>query len=291
MAADRPSMIAVMEDVVVATPLLRAQTAEGKVRLVAAGAWTAPNAAELERLVAGFTSASTMARAASIDMRAIEQLDTYGALLLDRLSRRSQARVMSLAHKYNGLLDEVQGADIAAPAGAKRQNWMIEALESLGRSVSTKAEDLVALVSRPYWLNSAQALRDRLLYRVGFEGSVSGLQKGSAVLFNGVRVGEVTDNLHLDPVSPRQVHSIIAVDRGTPIRADTAVSIDFQGLTGSPVIALAGGASNRPLLAAGGEPPLLLPMPLPRGACHKRPARSCAGWTAFWPTTLRRCAT
>jgi len=107
-----------------------------------------------------------------------------------------------------------------------------------------------------YWLNSAQALRDRLLYRVGFEGSVSGLQKGSAVLFNGVRVGEVTD-LHLDPVSPRQVHSIIAVDRGTPIRADTAVSIDFQGLTGSPVIALAGGASDRPLLAAGGEPPLL----------------------------------
>ena len=107
-----------------------------------------------------------------------------------------------------------------------------------------------------YWLNSAQALRDRLLYRVGFEGSVSGLQKGSVVLFNGVRVGEVTD-LHLDPVSPRQVHSIIAVDRGTPIRADTAVSIDFQGLTGSPVIALAGGASDRPLLAAGGEPPLL----------------------------------
>src|SRR5262245_12469916 len=141
MAADRPSMIAVMEDVVVATPLLRAQTAEGEVRLVAAGAWTAPNAAELERLVAGLTSASTMARAASIDMRAIEQLDTYGALLLDRLSRRSQARVVALARKYQGLLGEVQGADIAATAVAKRQNWMIGALESLGRSVWTKAED------------------------------------------------------------------------------------------------------------------------------------------------------
>jgi len=114
---------------------------------VAAGAWTAPNAAELERLVAGLTSASTMARAASIDMRAIEQLDTYGALLLDRLSRRSQARVVALARKYQGLLSEVQGADIAAPAVAKRQTRMIGALESLGRSVSTKAEDLVALVN------------------------------------------------------------------------------------------------------------------------------------------------
>src|SRR5262249_39459512 len=34
--------------------------------------------------------------------------------------------------------------------------------------------------------------------------------------------------------------------------------IDFQGLTGSPVIALAGGTSDRQLLAAAGEPPLLL---------------------------------
>jgi phospholipid/cholesterol/gamma-HCH transport system substrate-binding protein len=107
-----------------------------------------------------------------------------------------------------------------------------------------------------YWLNSAEALRDRMLYRVRFEGSVSGLQKGSAVLFNGVRVGEVAE-LRLDPVAPRQVHSIIAVDRGAPIRADTAVSIDFQGLTGSPVIALLGGTSDRHLLTTGGEPPLL----------------------------------
>ena len=43
-----------------------------------------------------------------------------------------------------------------------------------------------------YWLNNAGGLRERAVYRVRFEGSVSGLLAGSAVLFNGIRVGEVT---------------------------------------------------------------------------------------------------
>src|SRR5215471_16777577 len=42
---------AVKEDVVPQTPLLRAQAANGEVRLTALGAWTAPNAGELERLI------------------------------------------------------------------------------------------------------------------------------------------------------------------------------------------------------------------------------------------------
>ena len=51
---------------------------------------------------------------------------------------------------------------------------------------------LVAGFAFVYWLNNAGSLRDRAVYRVRFEGSVSGLLKGSAVLFNGIRVGEVT---------------------------------------------------------------------------------------------------
>jgi phospholipid/cholesterol/gamma-HCH transport system substrate-binding protein len=82
------------------------------------------------------------------------------------------------------------------------------------------------------------------------------LLTGSSVLFNGIRVGEVV-RLELNPVDPRQVHVTIGVDRNTPIRMDTTVAIDFQGLTGSPVIALAGGKSNQPVTSRG-EPPLLL---------------------------------
>jgi hypothetical protein len=63
---------AVEEDVVARTPLLRAQSADGEVRLTTAGAWTAPNAAELEGLVQGITSDASAAGAAAIDMCAIE---------------------------------------------------------------------------------------------------------------------------------------------------------------------------------------------------------------------------
>src|SRR5262245_28131862 len=108
-----------------------------------------------------------------------------------------------------------------------------------------------------YWLNNAGALRDRAAYRVRFEGSVGGLQRGSAVHFNGIRVGEVT-RLDLNPAEPRQVHATLAIDRATPVRADTAVAIDFQGMTGSPVVALVGGKSDRSLTSAKGEPPLLV---------------------------------
>jgi phospholipid/cholesterol/gamma-HCH transport system substrate-binding protein len=107
-----------------------------------------------------------------------------------------------------------------------------------------------------YWLNNATGLGSRSVYVVRFESSVAGLLRGSAVLFNGVRVGEVT-RLDLDPGAPRDVLATIAVERATPVRQDTFVSIDFQGLTGSPVVALAGGTSSEPFPTRGGLPLLL----------------------------------
>ena len=76
------------------------------------------------------------------------------------------------------------------------------------------------------------------------------------VLFNGIRVGEVS-RLELDPDQPRQVLATIAVDRATPIRTDTSVTIDFQGLTGAPVVALTGGTSKQPLPKTKAGLPLL----------------------------------
>jgi phospholipid/cholesterol/gamma-HCH transport system substrate-binding protein len=119
---------------------------------------------------------------------------------------------------------------------------------------------IVAGFAFVYWLNNAGGLRERALYRVRFEGSVSGLLAGSAVLFNGIRVGEVS-GLQLNPDNPRQVQATISIDRSAPVRADTAVTIDFQGLTGSPVIALTGGVSKSPLAATKGELPILVADP------------------------------
>jgi phospholipid/cholesterol/gamma-HCH transport system substrate-binding protein len=99
---------------------------------------------------------------------------------------------------------------------------------------------VAAIFGFVYWLHNTAGTGVRTMHHVQFEGSVSGLLVGAAVLFNGIRVGEVTD-LGLVADSPRQVDATIAVAASTPVHADTKVGLDFQGLTGVPVIALEGG--------------------------------------------------
>jgi phospholipid/cholesterol/gamma-HCH transport system substrate-binding protein len=102
-----------------------------------------------------------------------------------------------------------------------------------------------------YWVQSGGTGSDRSLYRVVFAGSVSGLHTGSSVLFDGMRVGEVT-KLTLDAHDPRKVEALIALDPAVPVRADTKVSLDFQGLTGLAEISLIGGAADAATVVADG---------------------------------------
>jgi phospholipid/cholesterol/gamma-HCH transport system substrate-binding protein len=99
---------------------------------------------------------------------------------------------------------------------------------------------IAAVFGFVYWLHNTGGLGPRATYHVQFDGSVPGLLVGAAVLFNGIRVGEVTD-LGLAPESPRRVNATISVASTTPVRSDTKVGLEFQGLTGVPVIALEGG--------------------------------------------------
>jgi phospholipid/cholesterol/gamma-HCH transport system substrate-binding protein len=99
---------------------------------------------------------------------------------------------------------------------------------------------IAAVFGFVYWLHNTGGLGPRTSYHVQFEGPVPGLLVGAAVLFNGIRVGEVTD-LGLAPDSPRRVNATISVATTTPVRPDTKVGLEFQGLTGVPVIALEGG--------------------------------------------------
>jgi ABC-type transporter Mla subunit MlaD len=99
---------------------------------------------------------------------------------------------------------------------------------------------IVAVFGFIYWLNNAGGIGKRESYHVVFNGPVPGLLVGAAVLFNGIRVGEVT-SLDLVADRPHDVYATIAVAEHTPVRADTKVTLDFQGLTGVPVVALEGG--------------------------------------------------
>jgi phospholipid/cholesterol/gamma-HCH transport system substrate-binding protein len=80
--------------------------------------------------------------------------------------------------------------------------------------------------------------QQQLLLRIVFEGSASGLRKGGGVNFDGVHVGEIL-SLKLD--NPRKVIAFVRVDNSAPIRKDTVVGLEFQGLTGLAAISLTGG--------------------------------------------------
>jgi phospholipid/cholesterol/gamma-HCH transport system substrate-binding protein len=112
-----------------------------------------------------------------------------------------------------------------------------------------------------YWLHAGGGLSARVAYGIRFDNTVAGLRAGSAVLFNGMRVGEVTD-LRIDLENPRQVLATVMVDRKTPVRADTQVDIEVQGLMGAPSVALKGGeAGSSPLIASGSQAPTLVATP------------------------------
>ena len=106
-----------------------------------------------------------------------------------------------------------------------------------------------------YWFAGADVRANRVSYRVIFSGSVSGLSRGSLVLFNGLRVGEVS-TIELLPEDPRRVVALIDVDRSTPINTDTKARLEYQGLTGVANIQLTGGNPDAPRLEAGPGQPL-----------------------------------
>ena len=116
---------------------------------------------------------------------------------------------------------------------------------------------IAAVFGFVYWLHNSGGLTERTVYRVRFENTVSGLLKGASVLFNGIRVGEVTD-LRLDADNPQLVIATIAVDGGTPVRADTKAGLDFQGLTGVPIVTLQGGSTPLPPAQKSSQEPYVL---------------------------------
>ena len=85
--------------------------------------------------------------------------------------------------------------------------------------------------------------RNQRPLRIVFNGSASGLRKGGNVTFDGVPAGTI---LSIKLENPRKIVALVTIDNGAPLRKDTAVGIEFQGLTGVADIALVGGAPSAP---------------------------------------------
>jgi phospholipid/cholesterol/gamma-HCH transport system substrate-binding protein len=93
------------------------------------------------------------------------------------------------------------------------------------------------------WFQSLHTTKARSPIRIVFEGPASGLRNGGSVNFNGIRVGEVI-SVKLD--NPRRVVALAMIEKNAPIRKDTLVGLEFQGLTGVAAISLKGGEEAAP---------------------------------------------
>lgn len=114
---------------------------------------------------------------------------------------------------------------------------------------------IAAVLGFVLWFETLHSTRQRSALRIVFEGSATGLRQGGSITFNGVRVGEVT-SVTLD--NPRRVVALAMLEDSAPIRKDTHVGLEFQGLTGVAAISLKGGEDSAPSvpLAEDGVPTL-----------------------------------
>ncbi len=92
-------------------------------------------------------------------------------------------------------------------------------------------------------VQKVHTVRNQSPIRIVFDGSASGLRKGGGVNFDGVPAGEI---LSIKLENPRKIVVMAMLDNSAPIRKDTVVGIEFQGLTGVAAISLVGGAPSAP---------------------------------------------
>ena len=113
------------------------------------------------------------------------------------------------------------------------------------------------------WLTKSSVDSEFKDYEIVFNEAVSGLSKGSAVQYSGIKVGDVV-SLRLDPKDPRRVLARIRLGGETPIKEDTQAKLALTGITGTSLIQLSGGTPQSPeLRGKNGKLPVIVASPSP----------------------------
>jgi phospholipid/cholesterol/gamma-HCH transport system permease protein len=127
-------------------PVLGEATQGDILELSPSGSWTAAYAAPLEILFDA-VSPKLRSKALKIDMADVRELDTLGAWLLEKMSRRAlefshPTTVVDVAGRYTGLIEDVRQVNRRKPASRAVQNPILARLETIGRSTFSAAEDV-----------------------------------------------------------------------------------------------------------------------------------------------------
>jgi phospholipid/cholesterol/gamma-HCH transport system permease protein len=168
------------------SPLLTATPSGDVLELRPAGSWTAANVTTLEALSDAVTPQLDRSTSVKMDMAEVRELDTLGAWLLEKISRRATSaghltEVVGIADNYAGLIEEVRQVNRHNPSPPPAPNPVLVKVNEIGRSASGATEDLtvflqmlgslflalVGVLRRPRSLRVTSLVYQ--LYRVGWQ--------------------------------------------------------------------------------------------------------------------------
>jgi phospholipid/cholesterol/gamma-HCH transport system permease protein len=132
-------------------PLLRSMAQGDRLQLAAAGSWTAQHASDLEAMIDDAVARSKSVDRVDLDMAGVENLDTFGAWLLERLLRGFAEggrgiTVVGLPERFRGLIKEAHRSN-RRPAKPAGEDMFASVLAQLRRAFSPMTRDILLNVA------------------------------------------------------------------------------------------------------------------------------------------------
>jgi phospholipid/cholesterol/gamma-HCH transport system permease protein len=129
------------------TPLVTSTMTPERLQLAATGSWTAAHSERLERLVEHAAREAAAAGRVAIDMTGVDELDTLGAWLLERLARNFKlggkaTELTGLKPSYRGLIDKLQRVNLQPRTSPRYPNRLLAVLDRVGRAAVDLMSDV-----------------------------------------------------------------------------------------------------------------------------------------------------
>jgi phospholipid/cholesterol/gamma-HCH transport system permease protein len=133
-------------------PLLKSTVEGDRLQISAAGSWTAEHAREIEALIDQAIGRKPDVHSVDIDLTGVERLDTFGAWLVERITRTfsgdgREARVIGLDEHYKVLLEEAHSVNRTSPEPPPKPLALVSTLNNIGASLAEFFGSIVALTN------------------------------------------------------------------------------------------------------------------------------------------------
>ena len=128
-------------------PLLRSLAQGDYLRLAAVGSWTAQHASDLELQLDSAVAQGNSVNRIDLDMAGVDNIDTFGAWLLERLLRGlaeadRRITIVGMPERFRGLIKEAHQSNRAVPEDA-HEDVLASAFALLWRAFSLMTRDVL----------------------------------------------------------------------------------------------------------------------------------------------------